>query len=138
MSISSRPNALVLFNPVFDNGPDGGWAHSLVKDYWQDISPAHNIDAKCPPAIVFLGDKDSLIPVATAKRFQANMRAFQIDSELHLYIGQPHGFFNESKGGNEIFLDTLAKMDAFLVGHHFLKGTPTEAQLKSASKSKVK
>ncbi|MEI7461093.1 MAG: sulfatase-like hydrolase/transferase [Pirellula sp.] len=138
MSISSRPNALVLFNPVFDNGPDGGWAHALVQDYWQDISPAHNIDAKCPPAIVFLGDKDSLIPVATAKRFQANMRAFQIDSELHLYTGQPHGFFNESKGGKEIFLDTLAKMDAFLVGHHFLKGTPTEAQIKSASKSKVK
>ncbi len=48
ISISSRPNALVLFNPVFDNGPDGGWAHALVKDYGQDISPAHNIDAKCP------------------------------------------------------------------------------------------
>ena len=52
-TISSRPNALLLYNPVYDNGPDGGWAHDRVKDYWEDISPAHNIDAQTPPAIVF-------------------------------------------------------------------------------------
>ena len=72
-SISCIPNALVLFNPVFDNGPIGGWSPDKVKDYWQDISPAHNISDKTPPTIVFLGTNDKLIPVKTAERFKKNM-----------------------------------------------------------------
>ena len=34
--ISCMPNALVLFNPVFDNGPNG-YGHDRVKDYWQEF-----------------------------------------------------------------------------------------------------
>ena len=128
-TISSRPNALLLFNPVYDNGPDGGWAHDRVKDFWKDISPAHNIDAETPPAIVFLGEKDPLIPVSTAKRFQKKMQDAGVKSELHTYPGQPHGFFNQRKGGDKIFLDTLRKTDAFLVSIGFLEGEATEAQL---------
>ena len=134
LEISSRPNALLLFNPVYDNGPDGGWAHARVKEYWKDISPAHNIDTKTPPAIVFLGEKDRLIPVSTAKRFQKKMQDAGVRSELHTYPGQPHGFFNQSKGGTEIFFDTLRKMDAFLAGIGFLEGKATEAQLEAVSK----
>ncbi|MFT4547215.1 MAG: acetyl esterase [Verrucomicrobiales bacterium] len=133
-TISSKPNALLLFNPVYDNGPDGGWAHDRVKAYWKDISPAHNIDATTPPAIVFLGEKDSLIPVSTAKRFQKTMQDAGVKSDLHTYPGQPHGFFNEAKGGKKIFLDTLRKTDAFLVSLGFLKGEPSEAQLEAALK----
>ena len=134
LEISSRPNALLLFNPVYDNGPDGGWAHERVKAYWQDISPAHNIDAQTPPAIVFLGEKDPLIPVSTATRFQKKMQDAGVKSELHTYPDQPHGFFNQSKGGREIFLDTLRKTDAFLVSIGFLEGKPSEKQLEAVLK----
>jgi acetyl esterase/lipase len=119
-SVSARPNALLLFNPVFDNGPDGGWGHSVVKSYWKEISPAHHITAKAPPAIVFLGDSDPLIPVDTAKRFQKQMQDVGVTCQLELYPNQAHGFFNESKGGREIFLDTLRKLDQFLVQLRFL------------------
>lgn len=136
LEVSARPDALLLFNPVYDNGPDGGYANERVKAYWQDISPAHHIDAKTPPAIVFLGEKDNLIPVATAARFQKKMQAAGVKSELHTYPGQAHGFFNEPKGGREIFLDTLRKMDAFLVGLGFLEGQATEAQLEAVAKGK--
>ncbi|MFP4191844.1 MAG: alpha/beta hydrolase, partial [Candidatus Hydrogenedentota bacterium] len=54
LSISSEPDALVLFNPVFDNGPNG-YGYSRVKAYWKEFSPMHNIDATAPPTIVFLG-----------------------------------------------------------------------------------
>lgn len=138
LKVSSRPNALLLFNPVYDNGPDGGWANDRVKDYWKDISPAHNIDAKTPPAIVFLGERDPLIPVATAERFQKKMQEAGVKSELHTYPGQPHGFFNESKGGREIFLDTLRKTDTFLVGLGFLEGKATGAQLEAVLSNKNK
>lgn len=136
-SISSKSNALVLFNPVYDNGPDG-WAHDRVKDYWQQISPMHNIDKTDPPNIVFLGTKDKLIPVSTAEKFQAKMKAAGVKSELHLYKDQPHSFFNESKGGRVIFLDTIRKMDAFLVANGYLDGTPTEEQVTAASKGNGK
>ncbi len=136
--ISSRPNALILFNPVYDNGPEGGWNHTLVQSYWQEISPAHNIDSKSPPAIVFLGEKDALIPVTTAKRFQQKMRDAGVQSELELYPNQAHGFFNESKGGSEIFLDTIRKMDRFLVSLGFLVGLPSEVQINASSKEPKK
>ena len=129
----SKANALVLFNPVYDNGPDGGYGHSRVKDYWKDISPAHNITEDDPPAVVFLGTKNPLIHVVVAQRFQAKMKALDIKSDLHLYEGQPHGFFNESKGGTKIFLDTLRKMDRFLVEIGYLEGRGTEAQMKAVS-----
>ena len=45
--------------------------------------------------------------IVEAEKFQAEMKAAGLKSELHLYEDQPHGFFNESKGGTEIFLDTV-------------------------------
>src|SRR4051812_43363003 len=41
-TVSPRANALVLFNPVFNNGPDG-WGHEAVGDRYREFSPAHNI-----------------------------------------------------------------------------------------------
>lgn len=119
LSVSSRPNALVLFNPVYDNGP-GGFGHASVKAYWQEFSPLHNISAKTPPTIVFLGDTDKLIPVATAQRYKALMEKAGVRSELHLYQGQPHGFFNVAR-----YSETLLETDKFLTSLGYLKGAPT-------------
>ncbi|MCF6311142.1 MAG: alpha/beta hydrolase [Verrucomicrobiales bacterium] len=134
-NISSKANALVLYNPVYDNSSEG-YGYSRVKDYWKEISPLQNIDQHSPPTIVFLGTKDKLIPVATAKKFDAKLKAAGIQSELHLYQDQPHGFFNEGKGGTKIFLDTLRKTDAFLTALGYLEGKPTEQQLAAASTRK--
>ncbi len=130
LSISSKPDALVLFNPVYDNGP-GGYGHARLGQRWREISPAHHISKNSPPTIVFLGDKDTLIPVATAESFRDKLLAAGVKSELHIYKDQPHGFFNLNKGGPDIFLDTLSKMDSFLAALGFLNGKPTPAQLKS-------
>jgi acetyl esterase/lipase len=131
--VSSKPNALVLFNPVYDNAPDG-WGHAAAKAWFPQISPAHNITKDDPPAVVFLGTKDALIPVATAEKFKAGMIAAGLKSDLHLYADQAHGFFNERKGGTQIFLDTIRKMDAFLVTLGYLTGAADEAKVQAASK----
>ena len=47
-SISSRPDALLLFNPVFDNGP-GGFGHERVRERWQEISPSTTFAPECRP-----------------------------------------------------------------------------------------
>lgn len=123
-SISAVPNTLVLFNPVYDNS-DKGYGYSRVKDYWQKISPMHNIEKGMPPAIVFLGREDKLIPVATAEAFKQKMLDVGSRSELHLYDGAPHGFFNQSKFGGKFYRDTVYKMDVFLTSLGYLSGEPT-------------
>ncbi|MDP6042048.1 MAG: alpha/beta hydrolase, partial [Candidatus Latescibacteria bacterium] len=92
-NISCQPDALVLFNPVFDNGPEG-YGYDRVKEYWQGFSPMHNIDENTPPTIVFLGTKDKLIPTTTAEKYKKIMNDKGGRCDLHLYEGQAHGFFN--------------------------------------------
>ena len=122
LSISSRPDALVLFNPVYDNGPSG-YGHGRVKDYWKAFSPMHNIDETTPPTIVFLGTKDKLIPVETAQKYKRLMEANGRRCDLHLYEGQSHGFFNYSKRDN--YTKTVIETDRFLASLGYLNGEPT-------------
>lgn len=118
VSVSSKPNALMLFNPVYDNSPNG-YGHSRVKDVYPQISPMHNIKNGTPPTVVFLGTKDSLIPVATANEYKKRMEAAGSRCDLHLYEGQSHGFFNYSN--QKCYLDTVEKMDAFLVSLKYVE-----------------
>lgn len=110
-SVSSRPDALVLFNPVLDNGP-GEYGHGRVKKIWKAFSPAHNVRKGAPPAVLFLGTKDNLIPVATLERYKEKMEKAGTRCELHLYEGQAHGFFNKGRGDS--YPKILTQMDAFL------------------------
>ena len=121
-SISCRPDALVLFNPVFDNGP-GGYGHDRVEEYWRDFSPMHNISESTPPTIVFLGTKDNLIPTATAKRYKKLMAEKSRRCDLHLYEGQGHGFFNYRS--EKYYTATVIEADRFLASLDYLSGEPT-------------
>ncbi|PXA04688.1 peptidase S9 [Coraliomargarita sinensis] len=120
LAVSSRPEALLLFNPVYDNGPNG-CGHERVKDYWEAISPMHNISEGTPPTLVFFGTRDKLVPVATAKAYQERMEALGLRSDLHLYQDEPHGFFNH---GRKYHDDTIQKMDQFLVSLDYLEPQP--------------
>ena len=125
--ISSKPNALLLFNPVYDNGPEG-YGYSRVIEHFPAISPAHNITSDDPPTLVFLGSKDKLVPVSTAQKFDADLKRVGVRSALHVYSGQPHGFFNESKSPR-CFVDTILKMDHFLTSLGWLRGPPKRTVL---------
>jgi acetyl esterase/lipase len=121
LQVSPKANALVLFNPVFDNGPDGGWGQQRVGDRYKEFSPAHNVSADDPPAIVFLGRNDALIDVRVVERFQTNMTAANVRCETRYYEGQSHGFFNKDPWKTI----TLAEADKFLASLGWLKGEPS-------------
>ncbi|MBB6441918.1 alpha/beta hydrolase [Phycisphaera mikurensis] len=111
--VSYRPDALILFNPVYDNGP-GGYGHERIGDRYTDFSPLHNLHAGMPPTLVMLGDRDDLVPVATAERFRDGMRGLGVRSELIVYPGETHGFFNPHRGRRVMYERTLAATEAFL------------------------
>jgi acetyl esterase/lipase len=69
LSISPKPQALLLFNPVIDNS-EKGYGYSRVEAYWKEFSPLHNIKKGIPPTIFICGTKDNLIPVATGELFK--------------------------------------------------------------------
>ncbi|MBA9078638.1 alpha/beta hydrolase [Rufibacter quisquiliarum] len=119
-AVSSRPNVLVLFNPVFDNGPDG-YGYERVKERYQEISPMHNIRKGAAPTLVLLGTKDHLIPVKTAQLYKQKLEAVGTRCDLILYENQPHGFFNYKKKDKEYYQKTLQAADDFLTSLGYLK-----------------
>lgn len=118
LAVSCIPNALVLFNPVIDNGP-GGYGFERIGEHYKNFSPLHNIKSGAPPTIIFLGTKDRLIPVATVKYYQKVMEKVNSPCQLYLYKNQGHGFFNYNKF--KYYKKTVSETDEFLQAQGFLK-----------------
>lgn len=121
ISLSCIPNALVLFNPVIDNGP-GGYGYDRIGDDYKNFSPLHNIKNGVPPTILFLGTNDNLIPLETARYYQKIMEKLNSQCELYLYEGQGHGFFNYKNF--EYYKKTVMKADEFLQSLGYLNEQP--------------
>jgi acetyl esterase/lipase len=121
LTISCLPDALVLFNPVIDNGP-GGYGYDRVESRYKDFSPLHNINKGAPPTIFFLGTEDRLVPVETAMYYKIVMEKVGSRCDLHLYDGAGHGFFNYRNPEN--YRKTVLEADRFLLSLGYLSGEP--------------
>lgn len=133
-SVSSVPNAMILFNPAvvlapYDGVPiPGERIESLLQRMGvpiESISPIHHVRAGQPPAIIFHGDADSTVPHHTVKRFTEVMNAAGNTCELMTYEGEGHGFFNSNRNDGQTFRSTMRQADAFLVKHGLLFRTAT-------------
>ncbi len=120
LRVSAKSNAMLLFNPVFDNGPEG-YGYAQIKERYPNYSPFHNISADDPPALVFLGDQDTLIPVETAYSFEKQLKAVGVNCEVMIFEGMEHGFFNHGKHDNKPYLKTIEACDRFLTGLGWIK-----------------
>ncbi len=120
LKVSCKPAALVLFNPVLNNGP-GQWGRERVGERYREFSPAHNISKDAPPTVVFLGDSDKLIPVSVLDDFKAEMKKAGARCDAHVYPGAGHGFFNREPHLSQ----TLIEVDKFLASLGWLEGAPT-------------
>lgn len=121
LSVSCIPDALVLYNPVLDNGP-GGYGYELIGDQYKDFSPLHNLKKAAPPTLLFLGTKDKLVTVASLTYYQSVMEKLGSRCELKLYEGEQHGFFNYNKKEN--FKKTVSETDKFLQSLGYLASGP--------------
>lgn len=116
LSVSAKPDALILFNPVIDNGP-GGYGFERIGNEYKKFSPLHNIHKGAPPTIIFLGTKDKLVPVETAQYYKKVMEKVGSRCNLILYPGAGHGFFNKE----EYVEKTLSEADQFLISLGYIK-----------------
>lgn len=113
-SIDITPKAMVLFNPVINNGPDG-YGYDRVKSYYKEFSPAHNIKEGMPPTLFMVGTNDTAVPMHIALDFQKQMIKKGNRCDLYLYSDQKHSFFNHKKDKkNPYYCTTLSAMIAFI------------------------
>lgn len=119
LQTSSKADVLVLFNPVFNNGP-GEWGHGRVGDRYPELSPFHNVTDDAPPTLVMSGSADALISPETMYEFQKRMNTADVRCDIEIYEGAGHGFFNKGRTGDQFFTLTRDRMDAFLVSLDWL------------------
>ncbi|MDD2798031.1 MAG: alpha/beta hydrolase [Bacteroidales bacterium] len=117
-TISANPNALILFNPVINNGPDN-YGFERVGAYYLKFSPYYNLRKGVPPTVIMQGTSDNLIPVKTIELYKQKMDSLGIRCDLHFYEGQKHGFFNISN--KEYYDKTMQVVDDFLVSLNYIK-----------------
>lgn len=117
LRISPIPAALILFNPVIDNGP-GGYGFGRIGEDYPDFSPLHNVREGAPPTLIFLGTEDKLVPVITAQYYKLVMEEVGSYCDLITYEGQGHGFFNYKN--REFYDKTLQETETFLKKFRFL------------------
>lgn len=124
LSVSSKPNALILYNPVIDLGPSDAEVYKWIGEKYKDLSPLHNIKPGTPPTIMFYGTEDGGISMEASAYYCAAMKAVGNQCELILYEGQQHGFFNKSKS-EFYYKKTTFETDKFLHSLGYLEGEPT-------------
>lgn len=120
LSISTVPQAMVLFNPVlsFEN-------EQMLKRLNGDkqlarkISPTRYLDKNSPPAIILFGTKDRL--KIFGDEYWKKAETVGARADKYLAEGQGHGFFNRSPWTER----TLVAVDKFLASLGYLKGEPT-------------
>ncbi|MEY3031980.1 MAG: hypothetical protein RLZZ622_455 [Planctomycetota bacterium] len=143
LQASSRPDALVLFNPAtvlaaVASHPDLIPAEKLeaIKDRAggrpEAISPYHHLQEGLPPTIIFHGTDDEAVPFATAELFTAKMHELGNCCELKVFEGQPHGFFNPGRGtgpqraeATRRYHETMRQLDGFLDSLGYTSALPT-------------
>jgi acetyl esterase len=122
--VSSRPDALVLFNPALnidELARNRQVPTSLGMEVIEAITPNRFVAAGAPPAIMFFGTDDPL--VAGAERYLEKAGPLGVRAELWMAAGQRHAFFNRPPW----IQVTARQADDFLRSLGYLEGEPTVA-----------
>ncbi|MBI1895981.1 MAG: hypothetical protein HYS04_05515, partial [Acidobacteria bacterium] len=127
-SVSSRPDALVLYNPPMEI-PARIWeGSSAPRNEYEKLaaaaSPNTYIRKGAPPAIMFFGTADPLLE--PARKYVREAHALDNRVELFLARDQRHGFFNDNPADYSWHASVLWITDRFLTSLGYLDGRPTK------------
>jgi len=120
LSISSIPNALVLFSPrlVIPGIDDPPLTKKEIRykkgRKLEEISPVHNVFQGAPPTIIFQGTADQTVSVQESQWFLEEMKKYGNQCEVVIYEGREHGFHMYLSGTNPDFFATMETTGKFL------------------------
>jgi acetyl esterase/lipase len=117
LTVSCRPDAIVLLFGVLDTSPEG-YGNKLIGEDWQTISPRHQIRKGMPPTLIFHGDQDRVASKPILDAFCDKLKANEVPYELVLEEGGQHGHINNDMA---LFDDAAERTKAFLASHGFEK-----------------
>ena len=116
LTISSKPDLLILYNPVLHYGRKWGWI-----DNPSNASPYENLSEGATPTIILTGTQDKIVPVELIENYKKRMEAVGSRCDVIFYEGAEHAFFNKGQD----FIDTVYRSDIFLKSNWYLSGPPT-------------
>ena len=121
LTISTKPNLLILFNPALNltlSGPVTEWLGGEEKT--RRISPSFHLTGDMPPTIQLVGTEDRLCYRPCLEWVRAGKK-LGYRSEVWVAQNIGHGFFNNSPW----YEVTLSIVHEFLAKHGYLEGPPT-------------
>jgi acetyl esterase len=125
-AISSKPNALILFNPVVDTTRE---TSARLKERFggrgRDASPRHHLRHDLPPMVIFHGKADSTVLYADVEDFCAASTKLGNQCQLVGYDGATHGFFNPIRYEGKFYQETLLATEQFLTKIGYLSARPS-------------
>jgi acetyl esterase/lipase len=92
LSVSCRPELLVLHYPVIDTSAEG-YGQKKIGERWRELSPVDRVKPGLPPTLLLHGTKDTVTPFAGAERFYQAMQAAGNTCEMITHEGGGHGYF---------------------------------------------
>jgi acetyl esterase/lipase len=120
-SVSSKPDALVLYNPALVGPAD------MPASPMSEVVTAWKVAKNDPPMIFFFGANDKLL--AGSREVAKQSAALGNRVELYTAPGVGHGFFNDTastkNGVPGWHQAVLYRTDVFLTSLGYLNGTPT-------------
>lgn len=119
--VSSRPSAMVLFNPVLNisSSDERLKKRGISKEIAPLISPTQQLKKETPPALILFGDEDGLYP--QGQEYVAAAKKLGVRAEMFVAEGAKHGFFNRAPW----YEPTLYRTDQFLNSLGYLEGEPS-------------
>ncbi|TDU63134.1 acetyl esterase/lipase [Prosthecobacter fusiformis] len=124
LSISPKPNALLLFNPALLHGQERPDAPAEGRSAFEPISPWKNVSRDDPPGLILVGSEDGLLLPAKVKEFQNMCQAAGVRMDATIYPGEGHGFFGIGRSRDR-FYDTVRETEKFLASLGWITGEPT-------------
>ena len=118
LSVSCKPDALILIESVLDNGPRN-WGHAIVEAYWEDISPMHNIkkNKTHPPTLIVISKADAKNKTGVSRRYQKNVQ--DIGGSCEIYGGADGGPHMATMLGANVY-PTARALSTFLAKNGFI------------------
>ena len=111
LSISSRPDGVVLLNPVLDNGPQG-YGYGRIKERYKEFSPFYNVKPQAPPTLILGGAMDPLAKPDMLIAFRKQMLDAGNRCELTLYPNTSHNMLMKFNASN--YKPIINRIERFL------------------------